>query len=117
MAYVSNCLISTAARNVKMWDLETGKIISDLGGQPLAGYVRSVLVDAERRLMVTACEKVITVWNMVNMAVVMSLKGHKDDVRTLHMTDGVLFSGGKGTGNTPSLLIWDLRSTQPLDEK
>ena len=100
-----------------MWDLETGKIISDLGGQPLAGYVRSVLVDAERRLMVTACEKVITVWNMVNMAVVMSLKGHKDDVRTLHMTDGVLFSGGKGTGNTPSLLIWDLRSTQPLDEK
>lgn len=100
-----------------MWDIETGKIISDLSGQALSGYVRCVLVDNDRKLMITASDKTIAVWNMINMTVVMTLKGHKDDIRCLYMHNGILYSGGKGTGNTPSLFVWDLRSLQPFDEK
>jgi WD40 repeat protein len=100
-----------------MWDIESRKVISDVGGQHLAGYVRSVVVDPERRLMMTACEKNITIWDMVNMEVVSTLKGHKDDIRTLYMADGVLFSGGKSNANSSSLFIWDLRSSQAVDEK
>jgi WD40 repeat protein len=45
IAYFSNCLISTSVRSLKMWDIESGKVISDVGGQHLSGYVRSVVVD------------------------------------------------------------------------
>jgi hypothetical protein len=33
------------------------------------------------------------------------------------MKDNLLFSGGKGTYNSPSLFTWDFRSSNPLDEK
>lgn len=113
MALHSNILITTATRSLKIWDLENMKIISDLSGPHLAGLVKFVLVDPERRLMFTACEKAITIWDLITLEVQGTLRSHKDEVRTVHGCGDYLFSGGKGLANSGSLLIWDLRKLNP----
>ena len=42
-----------------------------------------------------------------------TLKGHKDEVRTMHINNDLLFTGGKGLANSGSLLVWDLRNLNP----
>ena len=42
-----------------------------------------------------------------------TLKCHKDEVKALHNYGDYLFTGGKGTTNGGSLLIWDLRKINP----
>lgn len=44
----SNMLISTSMKSLKLWDLETNKIISDLTGNYLNGYVKCVVVEPEK---------------------------------------------------------------------
>ena len=51
----ANMLISSSLKNVKIWDLETFKTISDLSGMYLGGLVKHVIVDRERNIMLTAC--------------------------------------------------------------
>ena len=41
----ANMLISTSTKSLKIWDLETSKIISDLSGAHLTGLVKYVMVD------------------------------------------------------------------------
>jgi hypothetical protein len=41
----------------------------------------------------------------------MTLKGHKDEIRMLHIHQDTLFSAGKGTVNGGSLIVWDLRGS------
>ncbi len=65
----ANILISTGTKSLKIWDLETSKIISDLSGPHLSSFVKYVMVDPERRLMFTACEKNITIWDLVTLNV------------------------------------------------
>lgn len=69
MAAHANILISTGTKSLKIWDLETSKIISDLSGPHLSGFVKFVMVDPERRLMFTACEKNITIWDLITLNV------------------------------------------------
>lgn len=109
----ANMLISTSTKSLKIWDLETSKIISDLSGAHLTGLVKYVLVEPERNIMLTACEKVVTVWDLVTLNVECTLKAHKDEVRTMHIANDILFTGGKGLANGGSLLIWDLRNLDP----
>ena len=109
----ANMLISTSTKSLKIWDLETSKIISDLSGAHLTGLVKYVLVEPERNIMLTACEKVVTVWDLVTLNVECTLKAHKDEVRTMHIANDILFTGGKGLANSGSLLIWDLRNLDP----
>lgn len=109
----ANILISTGTKSLKIWDLETSKIISDLSGTHLPGFVKYVMVDPLRNLMFTACEKNITIWDLVTLNVEGTLKGHKDEVRTMHINNDLLFTGGKGLANSGSLLVWDLRNWNP----
>lgn len=44
----SNMLISTSMKSLKLWDLETNKIISDLTGNYLNGFVKCVVVEPEK---------------------------------------------------------------------
>jgi len=67
--------------------------------------------------LVTACDKTISLWDLVSLQNVATLKGHKDEIRTLHVWNDMLISGGKGSGTNPSILFWDLRSTSPVEEK
>jgi len=63
--------------------------------------------------MFTACEKNITIWDLVTLNVEGTLKGHKDEVRTMHINGDYLFTGGKGLANSGSLLVWDMRNLNP----
>ena len=110
VAVHSNFLISTANKSIRIWDLETHKSIAELQA-PAA--VKHVMIDPERRLFFTACEKTITIWNLISLEVEGMLKCHRDEVRVLHGTGDYLFSGGKGSSNGGSLLVWDLRKLNP----
>jgi WD40 repeat protein len=59
-----NYLISTATRNVRIWDLETNKLESDITGPSLPSFVKNVIVHQDRQLMATACDKNITLWDL-----------------------------------------------------
>lgn len=106
-------LISSGTKSLKIWDLEETKIIADLSGPHLPGLVKYVLVDPERNVMLTACDKNVTIWDLVAINVVSVLKGHKEEVRTMHIMEDTLFTGGKGLANSGSLLAWDLRNINP----
>ena len=59
-------------------------------------------------------------WDSRSYNSVAILKAHKDEVRTLHYKENILFSGGKSNGGCGSLLLWDLRKIQqftPIEEK
>ena len=73
----ANMLISCSLKSVKIWDLETFKSISDLSGTHVGGLVKHVAVDRERNIMLTACERVITIWDLITLNVECSLKAHK----------------------------------------
>ena len=48
------------------------------------------------------------------------LKCHRDQVQAIHGWGDYVFTGGKGSVNAGSLLIWDLRKLNPnqaLEEK
>jgi WD40 repeat protein len=66
--------------------------------------------------MVTACDKAITLWDLVSLQVISTLKAHKDEVRVLHINNDLLYSAGKGGASASSIFSWDFRSTNPLYE-
>ena len=110
IAVHSNFLITTANKSIRIWDLESRKLIAELQAP---GAVKHVMIDPERRLFFTTCEKSITIWNLISLEVEGVLKSHKDEVRVLHGWGDYIFSAGKGTANSGSLLIWDLRKLNP----
>lgn len=65
--------------------------------------------------MITCCDKNVTLWDLVSLQVISTLKGHKDEVRVLHVKDN-LYSGGKGSSSGGSIFAWDFRSTNFLYE-
>jgi WD40 repeat protein len=78
------------------------------------------MIDPERKLFYTACEKMVTIWDLISLETKGILKCHRDEVRVIHNHGDYLFTGGKGTPNGGSLLIWDLRKLNPnqaLEEK
>lgn len=117
MSLHENFLISTATKSIRIWDLESGKMMAELQA-PSA--VRYVMIDPERRLFLTACDKTVTIWDLISLQVKTALKGHKDQVQAIHGCGDYIFTGGKGSPNSGSLLVWDLRKlnpNQPLEEK
>lgn len=63
-----------------------------------------------RNVLVTASDKVINVWDLVSLQSIGTLRGHKDEIRALHVSNDMLISAGKGGVANGSVLTWDLRS-------
>lgn len=117
---MGNQLYSTSNKSLKIWDLETMQVVSDI--QAHQGFIRCLTAWQERTLLVTASDRSIILWDMVSLTQVTVLKGHKEEIRALTCGQGalgnMLFSGGKGTSSGGGLLIWDLRKGQaPIEEK
>lgn len=109
LAVYENFLISAATRNIRVWDLETNKIQSDITGPSLNSFVKATVVHREKHLMATACDKNVTLWDLRTLNTEGVLKGHRDDIKCMHIVGDLLFSAGKGISNCGSLLVWDLR--------
>ena len=71
------------------------------------------LAVVEQVPLFSSCEKTVTIWDLVTLEVQGTLKCHKDEVRAIHVHGDYIFTGGKGTANGGSLLVWDLRKLNP----
>ena len=93
--------------------------VSDMGGQ--LSNIRCLTVWGERKLLLTASDKSIILYDQISLTQVAILKGHKEEIRALAvqpLSNGQLFSAGKGSQQGGSLLIWDLRKAHiPIEEK
>jgi WD40 repeat protein len=102
-------LVSAATRSVRLWDLETNQLNSDMTGTNLNSFVRCLAIVPDKQLLAAACDKVITLWDLRTSNNEGVLRGHKDEVRTMHVANNYLFSAGKGLTNSGALFVWDLR--------
>ena len=69
-------------------------------------------------MLVTACDRTISLWDLLSLQCIGSLKGHRDEVRALLVHNQALFSAGKsGKDDAPALLMWDLRKASCLLEE
>lgn len=67
VALHESLLVSSATKNIRVWDLENKKLISDLTGPQLASSVKYVLIDPIRGLFLSACERTVTIWDLVTL--------------------------------------------------
>lgn len=118
---VENLLFSTSYKNLKVWDLNEMKQISDIKAhQGAIKCVRASLGSggdeggdgATDSLFVTAgdkSDKSLHLWDMTSLTCLATLRGHKGEIRAVEFSkDGkYIFSAGMG-----GMLIWDLRNTE-----
>lgn len=117
---VENLLFSTSYKNLKVWDLNEMKQISDIKAhQGAIKCVRASLGSgsddggdgATDSLFVTAgdkSDKSLHLWDMTSLTCLATLRGHKGEIRAVEFSrDGkYIFSAGMG-----GMLVWDLRNT------
>jgi len=71
-------LVSSATRSVRLWDLETNQLNSDITGTNLNSFVRCLAISQEKQLLAAACDKIITLWDLRTSNNEGVLRGHKD---------------------------------------
>jgi len=72
MASHSNFLFSSAAKSLKIWDLNTMQYISDLPEK--IGLVKSMQYWEEKGLLLTASDKTVTMWSCIDLTVAGTIK-------------------------------------------
>ena len=55
--------------------------ISDI--QAHNSFIRSMTIWEDKKLLLTASDKVIMLWDLISLTNVGQLKGHKDDIKTM----------------------------------
>lgn len=110
---IDNKIYTTSWRCMRVWDINTGGKVHDLKAhtgaikcakhQSNATGVKGVFATAGDK-----SDKCVHLWDLAHMQPVVSLSGHRGDVRALEFSpDGFyLFSGGPG-----GMFVWDLRNT------
>jgi WD40 repeat protein len=71
----------------------------------------------DQKLLATACDKTIMLWDLVSLINVATLKAHQEDINMLQRGSNILVSGGVSGYNNPALYVWDLRSSNPIEER
>ena len=82
MTSVGNQLYSAAARSLRIWDLSTMQVLSDLTEK--IGVIKAIAFWKERNLLMTAAERSISMWDVVSLTNVHTLKGFKEEIKALH---------------------------------
>jgi WD40 repeat protein len=78
---VGNQLYSTSNKSLRIWDLETMNVVSDINAHQ--NFIRCLNAWEERKLLLTASDKTIILWDMISLTQVAQLKGHKEEIRAL----------------------------------
>jgi WD40 repeat protein len=98
-------LYSTSMRNLKIWDLNTMQMISDIKAHTgIIKQVKAMPLNSQgdfigQQIFVTAGDKndkTVQIWDMTTLKCEAVLKGHKGDIRALEFgKDGKhIFSAG-----------------------
>lgn len=82
MTSVENQLYSAAARSLRIWDIGTMRLLSDISDK--IGVIKSIALWKERNLLMTAAEKNIMMWDVVSLTNVGVLKGFKEEIKALN---------------------------------
>jgi hypothetical protein len=56
-------------------------------------------------------------WDLVSLTNVATLKAHQDEINVLKHGVNILVSGGVSGFNNPGLYVWDLRTSNPIEER
>lgn len=109
MTSVGNQLYSAAARSLRIWDVNTMQILSDLTDK--VGVVKAIAFWKERSLLMTAAERSIMMWDVVSLTNIATLKGYREEIKALHFVPekSLLFAASKGSAQSGGLLVYDLR--------
>jgi WD40 repeat protein len=71
----------------------------------------------DQKLLASASDKVIMLWDLVSLTNVATLKAHQEDINILQKGSKILVSGGVSGFNNPGLYVWDLRASTPIEER
>jgi WD40 repeat protein len=112
---MGNQLYTCSKKNLKIWDIENMGCISDIVAHQ--SVIKSLCVLPEQKLLASACDTVIMLWDLVSLTNVATLKAHQDDIRTLEKGSNILVSAGVSGYNDYSMFVWDLRTSNPIEER
>ncbi|CAG8535906.1 9808_t:CDS:2, partial [Racocetra fulgida] len=100
----NNRLITGSYDNtVRVWDLETGEVISTLTGHTRC--VRTLQFD-RAKLITGSMDHTLRVWNYHTDKCITKLEGHTGGILSLHFVDYIVASGSTDT----TIKIWDFSS-------
>ena len=115
IATMENQLYTCSKKSLKIWDIDTMDCISDIAAH--TGVIRSLCVLPDQKLLASASDKVIMLWDLVSLTNVATLKAHQEDINILQKGSKILVSGGISGFNSPGLYVWDLRASTPIEER
>lgn len=115
IATMENQLYTCSKKSLKIWDIDTMDCISDIAAH--GGVIRSLCVLPEQKLLASASDKVIMLWDLVSLTNVATLKAHQEDINILQKGSKILVSGGVSGFDSCGLYVWDLRTSSPIEER
>lgn len=104
-------------KRAKLWSLETGKLLSTLGGGeygPTDGITSVSVSPTSQHVAAGSLDKVVRVWDVESGRLVRQFEGHRDSVYSVAFSpDGrMLLSGSLDK----SLKLWNLAAAQPTSQ-
>ena len=71
----------------------------------------------ERKLLASAVDKYIMLWDLVSLIDVETIKAHTEDMNVLQRGGNMLISAGSSGFDSNSLFLWDLGTSSPVEER
>lgn len=100
-------------KKAKLWSLETGKLLSTLGGEfgPTDGITSVSVSPTSQHVAAGSLDKIVRVWDVESSRLVRQFEGHRDSVYSVAFSpDGrMLLSGSLDK----TLKLWNLAASQP----
>ncbi|MGK7924706.1 MAG: protein kinase [Spirulina sp.] len=104
----SRFLISASAdKTIKVWELETGKLLNTLTGH--TSFVNALAMTFDGNFIIGAsADKTIRIWDLESGELVKTLSGHTNSVDAIAMSPDGQFLVSTGADKT--IRVWDLES-------
>lgn len=83
LASVGNQLYSTSNKSLKIWDLERFTTVSDISVNQ--GIIKSLAVMNGQRILLTASDKTIYLYDMISLTLAGKLQNHREEIRAMAM--------------------------------
>lgn len=103
-------------KKAKLWSLETGKLLSTLGGEfgPTDGITSVSVSPTSQHVAAGSLDKIVRVWDVESSRLVRQFEGHRDSVYSVAFApDGRLLLSGS---LDKTLKLWDLAASQPTSQ-
>ncbi len=96
----------SADKTIKIWDTESGEVISNLEVPELGA--NSITFSQDRNFLIAGNEdKTIQIWDLANNSVMSTLEGHSDRVKTVIISPNNKFIASAGDDKT--IKIWNIQ--------